>query len=119
MRGLDRTGPVDAITAMRGIIAEAERNAPLLALLFGSALLALIAGIIAVVHWRQLGSGYVVAGGVFALVAVVVTIACNVPLNNHLAGVDVTGLSAADTQLAWQAYFGPGRPGTTFARWRH
>jgi uncharacterized membrane protein len=42
MRGLDRTGPVDAITEMRGINAEAERNAPLLGLLFGSALLALM-----------------------------------------------------------------------------
>jgi uncharacterized membrane protein len=113
MRGLDRTGPVDAITAMRGINAEAETNAPLLALLFGSALLALIAGIIAVVQWRQQGSGYVVAGGGFALVAVVVTIACNVPLNNHLAGLDVTGLSAADAQLEWQAYFGP------WTAWNH
>jgi uncharacterized membrane protein len=55
----------------------------------------------------------VVAGGVFALVAVVVTIACNVPLNNHLAGLDVTGLSAADAQLEWQAYFGP------WTAWNH
>jgi uncharacterized membrane protein len=53
MHGLDRTGPVDAITAMRGINAEAERNAPLLVSVFGSALLALAAGTIAVVQWRQ------------------------------------------------------------------
>jgi uncharacterized membrane protein len=101
MRGLDRTGPVDAITAMRGINAEAERNAPLLVLVFRSALLALAAGIIAVVQWRQQGSGYVVAGAVFALVATVVTVACNVPLNNHLAGIEVGGLSAADA-LRWR-----------------
>jgi uncharacterized membrane protein len=113
MRGLDRTGPVDAITAMRGINAEAERNAPLLVLLFGSALVALISGIVAVVQWRQQGSGYVVAGSVFALVAVVVTIACNVPLNNHLAGVDVAALSAADALREWRAYFGP------WTAWNH
>src|ERR1700757_1293647 len=58
MRGLDRTGPVDAITAMRGINAEAERNGPLLVLLFGSALLAIVAGVIAVAQWRQPGSGF-------------------------------------------------------------
>ena len=79
-----------------GINAEAERNAPLLVLVFRSALLALAAGIIAVVQWRRQGSGYVVAGAVFALVATVVTVACNVPLNNHLAGIEVGGLSAAD-----------------------
>ena len=112
MRGLDRTGPIDAITAMRGINAEAERNAPLLVLLFGSALLALTAGIMAAVQWRQ-GSGYAVAGAAFALVAVVVTIACNVPLNNHLAGLNVTGLSSADVPREWQSYFG------TWTAWNH
>jgi uncharacterized membrane protein len=53
------------------------------------------------------------ASGVFALVAVVVTIACNVRLSSHLAGVDVTGLSTADAQREWQAYFGP------WTTWNH
>ena len=96
-----------------GINAEAERNAPLLVLVLGSALLALAAGIIAVVQWRQQGSGCVVAGAVFALVPTVVTVACNVPLNNHLAGVEVGGLSAADALREWQAYLGP------WTAWNH
>ncbi|MDT5011395.1 MAG: hypothetical protein QOH57_3012 [Mycobacterium sp.] len=104
MRGLDRTGPLDAITAMRGINAEAERNAPLLVLLFGSALLALVAGVVAAAQWRQAGSGFVIAGAVCALAAVVVTIAFNVPLNNHLAGVDPTALSLTEAAHEWQSY---------------
>ena len=44
MRGLDRTGPIAAITAMRGINAEAQANGVFLALFFGSALLALAVG---------------------------------------------------------------------------
>src|ERR1700745_1296622 len=113
MRGLDRSGPVNAITAMRGINAEAERNAPLLVLVFGSALLALAAGIIAVIQRRQQGSGYVGAGAVLALVAIVGTVACNVPLNTHLAEVDVGGHSAADALREWHAYLGP------WTAWNH
>ena len=40
MRGLDRTGPVNAITAMRGINVEANANAPFLLAYLGAALLA-------------------------------------------------------------------------------
>jgi uncharacterized membrane protein len=113
MRGLDRTGPLTAITAMRGIDAEAERNGPLLLLLVGSALLAVIAGIVAAVQWRQPGSWYVLAGAVLAVAALVVTVAFNVPLNNHLAGLDVNGLSAADALHEWQSYF------STWTAWNH
>jgi len=41
MRGLDRTGPVDAITAMRGINAEANSNPVFLLGYFGATILAL------------------------------------------------------------------------------
>ena len=37
MKGLDRTEPAEAITAMRGINAEAQANAPFLAMFLGSA----------------------------------------------------------------------------------
>jgi uncharacterized membrane protein len=118
MRGLDRTGPVDAITAMRGINAEAEKNGPLLVLLIGSALLAIATGIFAVVQWRQSGSAFVLAGAVCAVTALVVTVAFNVPLNNHLAAVDVTRSSLStgspsDALREWQSYL------STWTAWNH
>lgn len=104
MRGLDRTEPVDAITAMRGINAEAQANVPFLALFVGSAVLALGVGIAAVVRLRSPGAGYVLAGAVLMLLTLVVTMAFNVPLNNALDRVDPSTMSAADAAWEWHAY---------------
>ena len=113
MKGLDRTQPAEAITAMRGINAEAQANAPFLAMFLGSALLALAVGVVAVTRMGQPGSWYMLAGAVFGLGAVIVTMAFNVPLNNHLDGVDPAGLSAADAASQWQAYL------STWTAWNH
>ena len=113
MKGLDRTQPAEAITAMRGINAEAPANAPFLAMFLGSALLALAVGIVAVTRIGQPGSWYLLAGAVFGLGGVIVTMAFNVPLNNHLDGVDPAGLSAADAASQWQAYL------STWTAWNH
>lgn len=93
MRGLDRTGPDAAATAMRGINAEAQANAPFLVLFMGSALAALVVGIAALRQIRLSGSGWLLAGAVLALVPLVVTVAVNVPLNERLAA-----------SLPWQEY---------------
>lgn len=103
MRGLNRVNPLDAIIAMRGINAEAQANSPFLLLFFGSALAALAVGVAAVIQLRKPGSGYLLAGAIFATVAVLVTAAFNVPLNNHLDSVDPT----ADAARAWHAYADP------------
>ena len=55
MRGLDRSGTQLAGTAMRGINAQAEVDAPFLMLLLGSALLAVAVGVVAVVRSRGVG----------------------------------------------------------------
>jgi uncharacterized membrane protein len=47
------------------------------------------------------------------VLAVVVTMAFNVPLNNHLDRVNPVGLSVADAAREWQAYF------TTWTAWNH
>src|SRR5665213_2769582 len=104
MKGLDRAAPAEAIAAMRGVNAEAQANAPFLMLFVGSALMALGVGIAALFKLSQPGSGYVLAGAVLGLVASIVTMAFNVPLNNHLDAVDPSGLSAADALREWQAY---------------
>ncbi|WP_431234063.1 DUF1772 domain-containing protein [Mycolicibacterium psychrotolerans] len=102
MRGLDRTGPADAATAMRGINAEAGTNAPFLALFVGSALVAVVVGVAALTQWRLAGSGWLMAGAVLALVPLVVTVAVNVPLNDRLA-----------VSLPWQDYY------RTWTSWNH
>jgi len=113
MRGLDRAEPAEAIAAMRGINAEAQANPPFLFLFVGSALLALVVGVIAVVQFARPGSGYIVAGAILALVAFVVTMAFNVPLNNTLDALDPTAMSATDALREWQAYLGP------WTAWNH
>ena len=113
MRGLDRTGPVEAITAMRGINAEANSNPVFLLGYFGATILALVAGVIAAIQLRQPGSWLVLVGAVFAILAAVITMAFNVSLNNHLDTVNPVGLSAADAAREWQAYF------STWTAWNH
>jgi uncharacterized membrane protein len=113
MRGLDRTGPVDAITAMRGINVEANSNPVFLLGYFGATILALVVGVIAAIQLRQPGSWVVLVGAVLAILAAVITMAFNVPLNNHLDTVNPVGLSAADAAREWQAYF------STWTAWNH
>jgi uncharacterized membrane protein len=113
MRGLDRTGPVDAITAMRGINVEANSNPVFLLGYFGATILALVVGVIAAMQLRQPGSWVVLVGAVLAILAAVITMAFNVPLNNHLDTVNPVGLSAADAAREWQAYF------STWTAWNH
>jgi uncharacterized membrane protein len=113
MKGLDRAEPGEAISAMRGMNAEAPANAPFLTLFVGSALLALGVGVIAVFRLSQPGTGYVLAGAVLAVVAFVVTVAFNIPLNDKLAALDPVGLSATDALREWQSYLGP------WTAWNH
>ncbi|MDT5328371.1 MAG: hypothetical protein QOF25_5523 [Mycobacterium sp.] len=113
MKGLDRTEPAEATTAMRGINAEAQANAPFLVMFMGSALLALAVGVVAVIRIGQPGSWYLLAGAIFGLGAVIITMAFNVPLNNHLDGVDPVGLSVGDAARKWQAYL------STWTAWNH
>ena len=113
MRGLDRTDPTDAITAMRGINAEAAANAPFLIVFFGPALLAIAVGVVAVTRMGQPSSWFLLAGAIFGVLAAIVTMLFNVPLNNHIDGVDPAGLSAADAAREWHAYLGP------WTAWNH
>ncbi|MBP1817837.1 DUF1772 domain-containing protein [Mycobacterium sp. OAE908] len=113
MRGLDRTGPVDAITAMRGINAEANASPAFLLGYFSATILALVVGVIAVVRLNQPGSWWLLIGAIFAILGAIITMAFNVPLNNHLDSVNPAALSAADAAREWQAYF------STWTAWNH
>lgn len=113
MRGLDRTDPHDALTAMRGINAQAQADAPFLLMFVGSTLLALAVAVLAAVQLGRPGSAYLLAGAVLSVLALVITIVVNVPLNNRLDALDPAGLSAADAAKAWAAYYGP------WTAWNH
>jgi uncharacterized membrane protein len=113
MRGLDRTGPVDAITAMRGINAEANANPAFLLGYFSATILALVVGVIAVIRLNQPGSWWVLIGAIFAILGAAITMVFNVPLNNHLDKITPDGLSVADGAREWQAYF------STWTAWNH
>lgn len=108
MRGLDRTGPVAAITAMRGMNSAANTNAPFLLFLLGSALLSLALGVVALTQIGRPGSWFLLAGAIFGVLGVLVTMLFNVPLNNHIDQVDLT-----DAAAEWQAYL------TTWTAWNH
>jgi uncharacterized membrane protein len=113
MRGLDRTGPIEAITAMRGINVVANSNPAFLLAYFGATVLALVVGAMAAIQFGRPGSGWILAGAVFGVLAAIITMAFNVPLNNHLDTVDPTGLSVADAATQWQAYL------STWTAWNH
>lgn len=113
MRGLDRTGPVNAITAMRGMNVEANASAPFLLAYLGAAVLAVAVAVAAVVQIGRPGSGWLLAGAIFGVLAAIITMAFNVPLNNHLDTVDPAALSVADAAREWQAYF------SSWTAWNH
>jgi uncharacterized membrane protein len=113
MRGLDRTEPTTALTAMRGINAEAQSSAAFLAVFLGSAVLAVAVAVVALVQLGRPGSAYLLIGAALSVSTLVVTVACNVPLNDRLAALDPAGLSAGEAVTQWAAYHGP------WTRWNH
>jgi uncharacterized membrane protein len=113
MRGLDRTEPAEAIAALRGMNAEANANAPFLVLLMGSTVLALGVGVATALRLSTPGAAYVLAGAALGLVAFIVTMVFNVPLNNRLDAVNPAGLSTAEALFQWQAYRVP------WTAWNH
>lgn len=113
MRGLDRTGPVNAITAMRGINVAANTSAPFLIAYLGAGVLAVAVGVAAIVRFGSPGSGWLLAGAIFGVLGTIITMVFNVPLNNHLDTVDPVGLSVAEAASEWQAYL------STWTAWNH
>lgn len=83
MRGLDLAGADVAAPAMRGINVTALRP-PLMLALFGTALLAVVLGIVALVSWTPASPWLLAAGAVYLLGEVVVTAVGNVPLNQRI-----------------------------------
>lgn len=111
MAGLDRLPPAGAARAMREINVTAVRP-PLMVALFGTLLVAVALGVLALLGQAGDATWWVVAASaVYAVGVVGVTAGANVPRNNRLdaPGADDDAALAS----AWQQY----RPG--WQRWNH
>ena len=99
MRALARLPPPHGIAAMQSINVVAVTPIFMTAL-FGTAGACVIVAIGAVAAWPGVTSVYLLAGSVsYTLGTIVVTIACNVPLNNELAAVD-----PENGEAVWRRY---------------
>ena len=58
---------------------------------FGATILALVVGVMAAIQIGQPGSVWMLAGAVLGILAAIITMAFNVPLNNHLDMVNPAG----------------------------
>jgi uncharacterized membrane protein len=101
MKALRRLPAQEGVAAMQSINV-AVINPMFLGLFLGTA--AVCAGVVVagVARWGERGTGYLLAGAALNLVGTFgVTVACNVPLNNRLAGVRPTGSEAVQE---WERY---------------
>jgi uncharacterized membrane protein len=101
MAGLARLPYQQAIKAMQSINVTATRP-PLMLALFGSALPCATRIVRAISTWGDRSAALLLAGAVLYLAgAVVLTVVCNVPLNNHLASLSV---HAPDAAGQWHSF---------------
>jgi uncharacterized membrane protein len=110
MTALGRISPAAGISAMQSINV-AVLNPVFFSAFFGTAVLAALAIVAGLIGWSEPGAGYLLAGGLLYLVGtIVVTMVCNVPLNDKLARVEPESDEGA---LLWQSYL------SDWTAWNH
>jgi uncharacterized membrane protein len=110
MSALGRLPPAGGISAMQSINVVVL-NPLFFLVFFGTAGLALVLAIAALIDWSQPGATYLLCGGLLYLVGTIfVTIAFNVPLNNRLASVKPGSAEGAST---WAHYL------SSWTDWNH
>jgi len=110
MRALGKLPPPAGVAAMQSINV-AVINPWFMTPFVGTAALSAIATAAALVRWSEPGAGYVLAGAVLYLAGTfLVTMVCNVPLNDALAKANPSSAEAAGL---WAAYL------STWTAWNH
>jgi uncharacterized membrane protein len=110
MIALGRLPAENGIAAMQSINV-AVLNPVFFAAFFGTAALALVLAIAALIDWSQPGAAYLLAGSLLYLIGTIfVTIACNVPLNNKLASVKP---NSGEGKSVWAHYL------SSWTAWNH
>lgn len=110
MKALARVPLAPGIAAMQSINV-AVLNRWFFTAFFGTAACCLALAIISFIRWQKPGAGYLLAGSLLYLIGtILVTIACNVPLNDALAAVDP---SSSDAARVWTNYL------KSWTAWNH
>lgn len=107
MGGLRTLTPAAGVKAMQQINLSARHPAFMLVLL-GTTVGCLVNGVVAVVRLGEPGSGWLLAGSVLYLIAIVITGTFHIPRNNTLAAVDP---NSTDAGTAWHAFLRAWIPG--------
>ncbi len=101
MKALADVPSVEGVGAMQSINVVVI-NPSFLGAFFGTAVLSLVAGGLALASWGSPSASYFLGGALFYLVGtILVTMFGNVPLNNQLAAVSATDPGARDV---WKRY---------------
>jgi uncharacterized protein (TIGR02246 family) len=101
MKALARVPPAHGIAVMQSINLTVL-NVWFFAVFFGTGACCLVLGISSLFRWGKPGAGYLLVGSLLYLIGtIIVTIACNVPLNDALAAVDP---SSTDAGRVWTDY---------------
>lgn len=108
MKALAALSPPQGIAAMKSINI-AVLNPMFLGFFLGTGLLCIILVISSALSWHKPGAALALVGGVLYLVGtLLVTITCNVPRNDSLAGLDPVGAESAqlwtDYVRVWTAW---------------
>ena len=103
MNALARLQPPSGIAAMQSINITAI-NPLFMVALFGTAAACIFLAVSSLLEWHQPGAPYLLLGSLLYLVGtVLVTIACNVPLNDALAKVDPDSTDGANLWISYLA----------------
>jgi uncharacterized membrane protein len=101
MKALEGVPSAEGVGAMQSINVVVI-NPSFLGAFFGTAVLALVAGGLALASWGSPSASYFLGGALFYLVGtILVTMFGNVPLNNRLAAESATD---SGTQEVWEHY---------------
>jgi|SRR5262245_37218681 len=101
MKALARVPPAQGVAAMQSINVVVL-NRWFFLVFFGTAFCCFALAVISLVRWQRPGTGYLIVGSLLYLIGtILVTITCNVPLNDALAAVDP---SSAEAGRVWTNY---------------
>lgn len=101
MRAVRRLPPHDGIATMQAINRAADRSAGLMATLFGTAALTAVLGVAAVRDRSHRSDVQLLAGAIYLVAVVGMTVAFHVPRNDALAVVEP---AAAGSTATWREY---------------
>ena len=110
MAALGRISPASGVSAMQSVNV-AVLNPLFLGTFFGTAVLSLVFLVPGLMNWAEPGAGYLLTGSLLYLVgSILVTMICNVPLNNRLAAVKP---ESAEGKAVWTHYL------SVWTAWNH